>query len=298
MFMKTRMLIGALMSVGFFVASHAQEYEFKVLVTKGKNEVKTNAAWEALKVGGSLKKSDEIKVGANAYLGLIHSTGKPLELKEAKTYKVSDLVSRVGTGPTVLNKYTDFIISSNTQKRNNLTATGAVHRGENKIRVFLPKSELAFAYGDSITIQWEKGKGAPPYVVTFTSFFGDEIYKTETTANSVTINLNSGGFATENEFQVQVYSKKDRKESDQYPIRKVKKEERARVKPLLSEILAQTKENNAINRLWQAGFFEQEKLFIDAATAYQKAVKFEPSLQERFDEFLISNGMNEPPKKK
>lgn len=291
------LIVVVLMTVGFLGTGQAQDYEFKVLVTKGKNEVKTTSAWEAIKVGGSLKKSDEIKVGPNAYLGLIHSSGKPLELKEAKTYKVADLVARVGTGPTVLNKYTDFIISANTQKRNNLTATGAVHRGPNTIRVFLPKSELAYVYGDSITIQWEKDKAAPPYVVTFTTFFGDEIYKTETTGNSVTINVNSGGFATENEFQVHVFSKKDRKESEQYPIRKVKKDERARVKPLANDILAQTKENTAINKLLQAGFFEKEKLFIDAATAYQKAVKLEPSLQQGYEEFLISNGMNEVKKK-
>jgi hypothetical protein len=291
------MLIVTLLSFGFFAASQAQDYDFKVLVTKGKNERKAGASWDALKVGTSLKKNDEIKVGANAYLGLIHSSGKPIELKEAKSYKVADLLSKVGAGPSVLNKYTDFIISSNTQKRNNLTATGAVHRGPNSIRVFLPKTELAFAYGDSITVQWEKDKAAPPYVVTFTTFFGDEIFKTETTTNSVTVNLNAGNFATENEFQVQVFSKKDRKESEQYPIRKVKKEERARVKPLLADVLSQTKENTAINKLWQAGFFEKEKLFIDAATAYQKAVKLEPSLQEKYEEFLISNGMNEAKKK-
>jgi hypothetical protein len=295
--MKTRMLIVTLWSFGFFAVSQAQDYDFKVLVTKGKNELRTGASWEALKVGSSLKKNDEIKVGTNAYLGLIHSSGRPIELKEAKSYKVADLLSKVGPGPSVLNKYTDFIISSNTQKKNNLTATGAVHRGPNSIRVFLPKTELAFAYGDSITIQWEKDKAAPPYVVTFTTFFGDEIFKTETTANAVSINASSGNFATENEFQVQVYSKKDRKESEQYTIRKVKKEERARVKPLFTDVLNQTKENTAINKMWQAGFLEKEKLYIDAATAWQRAVKLEPALQEQYDEFLIRNGMNEVKKK-
>lgn len=291
------MLIITLVGLSFFMASQAPDYDFKVLVTKGKNELKSGATWDALKVGASLKKSDEIKVGPNAYLGLIHSSGKPIELKEAKTYKVADLVAKIGTGPTVLNKYTDFIISSNTQKRNNLTATGAVHRGPNNIRIFLPKTELAYAYGDSITVQWEKEKAGAPYVVTFTTFFGDELYKTETNATSVTINLNDGAFARESEFQVQVFSKKDRKESEQYPIRKVKKEERARVKPLFTDVLSQTKENTAINKLWQAGFLEKEKLYIDAATAWQRAVKLEPALQEQYDEFLIRNGMNEPKKK-
>ncbi|HEY0770401.1 MAG TPA: hypothetical protein VGD31_08695 [Sphingobacteriaceae bacterium] len=295
--MKTKMLIVVLISVVLFLTAGAQDYEFKVLVTKGKNELKAGAAWNALKVGASLKKTDEIRIGSNSYLGLIHSSGKPLEIKDAKTYKVSDLAERIKSGPSVLNKYTDFIISANTQKNNKLTATGAVHRGENTIRVFLPKTELAYAYGDSITIQWEKEKAAPPYVVTFTTFFGDELYKTETNATSVTINLNDVAFRSENEFQVHVFSKKDRKESEEYVIRKLKKEERARVKPLLADVLNQTKENTAINKLWQAGFFEKEKLYIDAATAWQKAVKLEPGLQEQYDDFLLRNGMNDPKKK-
>jgi hypothetical protein len=295
--MKTKLLISFLILFAFVVPATAQDYDFKVLVTKGKNERKSGGGWEGLKVGASLKKADEIKVGANSYLGLIHSSGKPLELKDAKNYKVADLVPKVSGGPSVLNKYTDFIISSNTTKRNNLTATGAVHRGPNNIRIFLPKTDMAYAYGDSITIQWEKEKGGPPYVVTFTTFFGDEILKTETNANNITINLNDKGFASENEFQLQVFSKKDRKESETYTIRKVKKEERARVKPLLTEVLNQTKENTAINKLWQAGFFEQEKLFIDAATSYQKAVKLEPAMQEQYNDFLIRNGMKEGPKK-
>lgn len=293
--MKTKVLIVVVGLLSLVSPTHAQDYEFKVLVTKGKNELKSGATWTPLKVGASLKKSDEIKIGANAYLGLIHASGQPMELKQAKNYKISDL--KVGSGASVLNKYTDFIISSNTQKRNNMAATGAVHRGPNNIRVFLPKPELSFVYSDSITIQWEKEKAAPPYVVTFTTFFGDEMFKTETSGTSVTINLNDAAFVNENEFQVQVFSKKDGKESEQYTIRKVKKEERARVKPLFTDVAAQTKGNTAINKIMQAGFFEKEKLLIDAATAWQKAVKLEPALQEQYDEFLIRNGMNEAKKK-
>jgi hypothetical protein len=295
--MKSRQLFFTCAGLIFFVAANAQTYEFKVLATKGKNEVKAGASWNSLKVGTSLNKTDEIRIGQNAYLGLINVNGKPLELKEAKTYKISDLTKKIETGPSVLNKYTDFIISSNTQKKNNLTATGAVHRGPNSIRVFLPKPEAAFAYGDSITIQWEKEKAGAPYIVTLTTFFDDELLKTETNSNSITINLADPKFANENEFQFHVYSKKDRKESEKYTIRKVKKDERARVKPLLTDFLNQTKENTAINKLLQAGFFEKEKLYIDAATAFQKAVKLEPSLQEQYDEFLIRNGMNEGKKK-
>jgi hypothetical protein len=295
--MKTKIFFLCIWFVAVHFTSQGQDFEFKVLVTKGKNEVKAGNAWNALKVGASLKKTDEIRVGQNSYLGLIHTSGKPVELKDPKIYKISELVPKLDATPSVLAKYTEFIISSNTTKRNSLAATGAVHRGPNNIRVFLPKTDLAYAYGDSITIQWDKEKAAAPYVVTFTTFFGDELFKTETSNAFVAINLADQAFSRENEFQVHVFSKKDRKESEQYIIRKVKKEERARLKPLVADALIQTKANTAINKLLLAGFYEQEKLYIDAATAFQKAVKLEPSMQTHYDEFLLRNGMNEVKKK-
>jgi hypothetical protein len=79
----------------------------------------------AVKTGASLKASDEHKLSENAYIGLVHKSGKPLELKAAGQYKVADLASKVATGTSVLNKYTDFILSSNSAEamKNRLNAT-------------------------------------------------------------------------------------------------------------------------------------------------------------------------------
>ncbi len=48
----------------------AQTYAFKVLINKGKNEVKTGNNWQAVKVGESLQSADELRVPENAYIGL------------------------------------------------------------------------------------------------------------------------------------------------------------------------------------------------------------------------------------
>ncbi len=56
----------------------AQTYAFKVLINKGKNEVKTGNNWQAVKVGESLQSADELRVPENAYIGLVHASGKPL----------------------------------------------------------------------------------------------------------------------------------------------------------------------------------------------------------------------------
>src|SRR5688572_5081406 len=106
--MKTRKL--TLIFVFFLISSLVlgQDYTFKVLANKGTNEVKSGENWAPLKTGASLKKGDELKLAANGYVGLVHVQGKPMEVKEAGSYKVDDLAAKVGGGTSVLNKYTDF----------------------------------------------------------------------------------------------------------------------------------------------------------------------------------------------
>jgi hypothetical protein len=300
--MKTR-LFSVSLALIFCCSSliSAQEYAFKVLVNKGKNEVKSGANWEPVKVGASLKSPDELKVTENAYVGLIHISGKPLELKNAGKYKVVDLSAKVGSGSSVLNKYTDFILSANTQKKNNLAATGAVHRGPlGKIAVYLPPTS-SYVYGDTITIEWEKDKAmGPPYEVIFTSLFGDELHKIETSENSISVNLRDAKFSSENDITVQVFSKKDKKESDPFTLRKFSKADKDRMNAAFKEVGGQTSAKTALNSLVQAAFFEQNKLLADAVTAYKKAIKLEPdvpSYQEAYDSFLLRNNLKILPKK-
>src|SRR5690349_13575657 len=96
----------------------AQEYAFKVLINKGQNQVRAGNDWLPIKVGASLKSADELRISQNGYLGLVHVSGKPLEVKDAGQHKVVELAAKVKQGSSVLNQYTDFILSSNTEKRN------------------------------------------------------------------------------------------------------------------------------------------------------------------------------------
>ena len=77
--MKARFL--TLFLALFISCAVAQEYAFKVLANKGANEVKSGSEWAPIKTGASLKNDDELKLSPNSYMGLVHATGKPLELK-------------------------------------------------------------------------------------------------------------------------------------------------------------------------------------------------------------------------
>jgi hypothetical protein len=300
-----QLTIIVLTSLVFSVSAIAQEYTFKVLVNKGKNEVKAGNAWQPLKTGSTLKSTDEVKLLDNAYLGLIHATGKPLELKQAGNYKVIDLAAKVsGGGTSVLNKYTDFILSANTDKKNRLSATGAVHRGDNLLKIYLPSSESAIVYGSTIILDWEKKPGVSTYSVSLKSMFGDDLLSTETNESTLTIDLNDAKFQNEDNITVEVYAKgqQTKKTEAAYMVKRLSTADKKRIDTLLKEIQTETMDTtSALNQLILAGFYEQNKLLIDATTAYLQAIKLAPDVQQYKDDynnFLLRNQMKEVKKDK
>jgi hypothetical protein len=267
----------------------AKNYTFKVLVNKGQNQLKVGNDWLTLKVGASLKAGDELKISPNAYVGLVHVEGKPLEVKDAGLYRVSDLAERIKGGSSVLNKYTDFILSTREEKSGNLNATGAVKRGDDDIRVYLPDPSIV--YNDEISFAWAKMPKTSDYVVRFNSMFGDELDRIETTDTVVSINLSGAKFTNEDNIVVTVSSKSDsNKKSEPLMIKKLSAADKTRIKTALSEIKAQTKEQTVLNKLFLAAFYEQNALLIDASTNIQEAIKLAPTvpqLQDDYRDFLV-----------
>lgn len=296
---RLALIVALLVAVGQL---SAQEYAFKVLVNKGKNELKSGATWQQIKVGSSLQSHDELKVAENSYLGLVHVTGKPLELKQSGSYKVMDLAARVTGGPSVLNKYTDFILSTNTGPKTNLAATGAVDRGIGNIQVHLPKPEEAVVYGSNVTVSWEEEKAARPYVVVFRSMFGDELNSIEVNDNHVVVNLDDKNFINEDNIIVIVYSKTDKsKESEEYTLKRLSKADKERIKTMLSEFPKDMWDPTPLNKLVIGSIFEQNGLLIDANSYFLEATKLAPDVTDYKDDheaFLIRHHLKKLPPKK
>ncbi len=289
------LIIAGFMAMAITGYSQA-DYAFKVLANKGANEYKSGDTWQAIKTGLSLNVGDEIKVSENAYLGLVSSKGKPLELKKAQNYKVADLLSQLGTGTSVMSKYTDFILSSNSAeaKKNRLSATGAVHRGEpTSLSVYLPAAQNSFVYNNSMFVIWEAPKSGGPYVVTLLDFYDEEIMKFDTPETSFKINLTDPKLAARPNFLVQVSSKADSKtKSEGIAVKRLSGAELEKVKKAYAEIAGEVKEETPIAKYMLAGFYEQHGLLIDALSAYEEAVKMAPDIDSFADaknEFLYRN---------
>lgn len=280
-------------------ATFAQNYAFKVLASKGTNQVKSGADWVPLKTGATLKTEDELKLSDNTYLGLVNDSGKPLEIKVPGSYKVADLSKRVGTGSGVLNKYTDFILSSNSAeaKKNRLSATGAVNRGETyAIKLMLPENQNAGIYNNVALVSWDGTKIAGPYTVTIRNMFDDELSKFDTPETTFKIDFADPKFSKENAVLIEVKSKNDPKQvSQQHLIKKLSPAEQESVKKLLTEASADVSEQTALNKFILAGFYEEHNLLIDAISAYEEAIALAPdvpSFKEAYDEFLVRHAIS------
>ncbi len=272
-----------------------EDYAFRVLANKGANQVKSGEAWQPLKTGAQLLKNDELKVSLNASVGLVSKSGKALEVKEAKTYKVIELLAQVGTGSSVLNKYTDFILSSNSDeaKRNRLAATGAVHRGLEDIKLFLPENQNGDVFNNTVIFHWEATKGAAPFIISVKDLFGTELLKIEAKESWCKIDLNDPKVAKEGSLLVMVRSKADEaSNSEQRLIKKVSAQKQEQMKKLVGDIKADLKEETAFNNYLLAAFYEENKLFIDAITCYEQALKMDPenpTYKDAYEEFLLRN---------
>lgn len=272
-----------------------QGYTFKVLANKGDNKVKSGADWKSLKTGTALNETDELEVSDNAYLGLVHSSGKTLELKSAGNHKVKDLAAKVNSGgSSVASRYADFVLSKMTaeSKKNRLSATGAVTRGDEAIKVFMPSSVDVFS--EKALLRWNSLDGEPTYIVTFRNMFDDVLMSIETTDTNFELDMTDERIAKENVVLLSVVDKENGavKKSDTYAIKKLGDSGAEKVKGVLNELMSEVDEETALNKYILAGFYEENNLLVDALINYDQAIKLAPdvaSYQEAYDEFLYRN---------
>ncbi len=295
--MNKRTITLTLALAAFSYVGFAQSYAFKVLANKGSNEFKSGDVWQPIKTGSILKENDEVKLAQNAYLGLVSASGKALEVKDAGVKTVADLLKQVQGGSSVVQKYTDYILSSNSPeaKKNRLSATGAVHRAlPTPLNLVLPENQYSAIFNPTAIISWEGSKVEGPYVLTLRNMFDDVLQKFETSDKNFEVDFSK--FPKENAIIVQVTSKTDSKEvSRQHLVKRLSPSEHENIEKSLDIIAPELSEPTALNKLILAGFYEENRLLIDAITAYEEAIRLAPdvpSYAEAYEEFLIRNNIS------
>ncbi|WP_296618543.1 hypothetical protein [Marivirga sp.] len=300
-----KILVVALM-LGNFTAN-AQEYVFKVLANKGDNSVKIEGAdWTTLKTGQSLNSGDELKLSEEAYLGLMHNSGKTLEVKTPGSHTVSGLAANLKSKNTsVASKYADFVMNKMSDDegsgdyRQSMGATGAVDRalasGASIKIMALSSSEII---NDEVILRWNEPKQEGDtekleYELTFSNLF-DETIATETVdKTSYLLNRSEAPFKGQNFIKVKVQVKGEDLKSDDYAITIKPEEETSEIKETLAQLKSEIEGESAMDKLVMAAFYEDNDLLLDALTAYEQAIQMAPNVpvfEKAYEDFLIRNG--------
>lgn len=271
---------------------------FKVFANQGPTEVRSGGNPSALKIGASLKAGDVLVLAEGCYVALIHNTsGKPQELRKAGSYTVADLEKGLTGNSGLVTKYTEFILSSNSEeaKKNRLSATGAVHRGLNDIDLFLPeaRTKMNQIIGDSVLLSWEsKSSKEGPYEVQVKDLYDKVLLTVPSSTNKVKIKV-----PKTSDFAVNVVV---RRQGENGPgsgtfIIKTANPGNPKDNELARQVKSELAEMNlgdatALNKYILAGFYEQKNLLIDAIWAYEQAVQLAPDVdtyKEAYHEFLL-----------
>ena len=295
-----------LLAITFFLAStfaFAQDEMFKVLASKGGNKLQTSGTsdWKPVFVGKKLTKGDKITIADNGYLGLAYKNGKTIELKKAGTYEVNKLASEVASqNASTTTKYANYLAGEMGKtggedmaknKYKYMAVTGSVERGSG-VAIIAPKEVKAF--NNTLTIEWKSEPGAKDYVVEVTNLFGDIVLTKETKDTSMIINLDK---KKERIYVTKVYLKENQNYVGEIKIEYPSEDKSIELNKEITELNTQLPENNALNKMIFASFYEDNKLFLEALQSYQTAIKLQPDVDDyklAYNQFLERSGLLKP----
>ncbi|MEQ9287892.1 MAG: hypothetical protein RIG77_13330 [Cyclobacteriaceae bacterium] len=284
-----------------------QGYIFRVLANKGANQVKRAQSGETqpLKTGATLNSGDEIIASNGAYIGLMHKTGKTIEVRTAGTTKITELEKKLASSQSgVANRYAQFVMNKmneddgdvNKNYRRNMKATGAVERATNNasIKVMLPSS--IDILNPNAIIRWNGSEDGASYLVTVKNIFDEQIFKAETQKTSIKLNFDDENLANERLviLNVQVKGNDDLKSSD-YGIKRMSSDDAKAITDNLEVLKSEVSDDSPLNKLIYASFYEENNLLLDALTKYEEAIELSPDVEDFqtiYDDFLIKNGLS------
>ena len=303
-------IILALFILGIVAQSaHAQDFDFKVMANRGQNKLQRSESTNliALKTGSKINSGDLLIASQGAYIGLMHNSGKTLEIKEAGTYSVPMLRRKLGGGTAsisqrymnfVMNKINNDDIRAERDYRKDLRATGAVERAvsSSSIRVRIRETKNANkVYGQTTTLRWEEAPGVSIYVVTVRNIFNQQLMERETTKSELVLDFTEEVLAKERFIIFNVRSKSNEELiSKDFGIQRISPNQAIEFTEQLNRLRKELGDGSALNKIVLASYFEENRLLMDALTLYEEAIGMSPEVEDfklMYEDFLDVNGI-------
>jgi len=308
--MRTFKITVFMLSFFSIISTQAQEL-FKVMATKGGSQFAKTASLNDKKnivTGQKLFTDDNITMPAGAYLALVHKSGKTIELKQAGTFNVNDISAKVAANNVSFNqKYSEYVLNELTKgekadikadHQSHMNVTGSVERGGESLKAYLPiKSDILELKSSISWAPVSDVKGTKTYSIKFSNMFDEVLYSTTTTDTTYNFDLSTMKLGEDKSVIVEVSLKEN-------PERKCT--------PRFINIISGTKSidlkskeqsvletigndpNSSLNAFLIGSFYDDNNLYIEASSNYQRAIKLEPEVSEysaAYNDLLIKSGV-------
>jgi len=295
--MKIKYTILTMALISFSLVASGQSLVFKVISSKGQTEIKRGNKWTPVTRGTKVLEGSRLRIKENGYLGLVHKSGKPIQLKKQGEYDVNTLSSKINVRSTgFASKYGNYIasrMSGGSSSRIGTNNTASVTRevlGNETISILVQKKDSKIRLSPTV-VSWDT-EVAGPYIVTVSNLFDEEVYKIETTEKKAEINLSGkeieGGICI-----MRVKSKTDEAAVSERSLNIVNDTKATTINTELAEIERELDLNNALDNFFYATYFEDKELNLEALHYYQTAMNMEPDVEDykkAYKEFLQRQG--------
>jgi len=294
--MKSKITILTMAFLSIALTINAQTHVFKVISSKGITEIKRGNKWMAVTRGTKVFEGSRLRIKEDGYIGLIHKSGKPIQLKKQGEYDVNTLASKINVrSEGFASKYGSYIASKMTGSSTSKTSAhmlGAVERKlEEDLTILV--SKISKIRQTPTVIKWETEEQGP-YEVSLLNLFDEVIYKTVTSEKQVELNLS--GKEIEGDIcllkVIPVNNPGVRIEKRKLDV--ISGSSASKVNTALTEIENELDLNNALDNFFYATYFEDKGLNLEALHYYEQAMKMEPQVEDykkAYEEFLVRQGV-------
>jgi hypothetical protein len=272
---------------------------FKIIACKGK--ITLERTKKPVAVGSGLNSADQLRMEGPVYLGLVHKSGKALELRKEGIVPVKDLLGGLPAKSNGMDKLVGFVVQSvkgAEEGKNIKSASVEMSLNVNKLRLISPRTTKTI--DDEMTFTWNgttDGSKTPTYLFTITDASQNVRFKREMTENQVTVNLKSLGLEKDRCYYwsvMQVGANAPTVES--YCIYMVNDAEMASLNGQLKTLRdEQNTQPTALDKLMLASFYEQNGLTYRAMSAYKDAATIGGDVEifsDSYREFLRRTGVD------
>ena len=276
------------LSLGLVVSSVSlaqNGYVFKVLGVSGSVKKHTAQGDVPVTAGTKLMAEDALMIDGNGYCGLMHQSGKGLEVKKAGNYPISDLSKTViagGKQAKVTDRYVNYVMGQLTKEeaedinqnhKKYMEVTGSVERASTNYRIKLIALASNEIQPKTYNISWAANAKTPEYQLDVNNLFNETIFTAKTKETSAAVDF-APLFAKHGKNLILTVSVVG------HPEIKSKEYSFKLAPETVTSELGLSDEKSPVNFMVNGMICEEHNLYLDALAYYKEASNLEASVEE------------------